>query len=218
MAQSNLLSERDEARALRMMQNQPASAVDLQALLAKVAARAVQAVAKDPKVTKRLEGARSRVVGSDLSVSGTDLKGEKPAAGKKTASPVAEVGIYDYDRNVLVVTTVDLRRGTVAGIEERSGIQPLLTAEELAEAKQIVLSDPKFQSLKKRSGLEVVAFPARAAFDPSHPAYGHRCFSLYFWTSGRQPKRVAEAVVDLSAQQLYPWSEAGSAGMQDERS
>jgi len=190
------------------MQNQPASAGHLRVLLDTVAARAVKAASKDAKVTKRLEGTRFRVIGSDLSLAGTSIKGEKPSAGKKPASGSAEVGIYDYDHNVLVVATVDLGSGAVAEIEERPGVQPPLTPDELEEAKQLVLSDSRFQSLKKRSGLEVIAFPARAAFDPSHPAFGHRCFSVYLWTSGRQPKRVGEAVVDMSTRQLHPWSEA----------
>lgn len=212
MAQSALLSERDEARALKQMQNQPSSAGQLQALLERTAAKTVQMVSKDPKVKRRLEGSRFRVVGSDLGVAMTGLKEDKPkdekrAAAKEAASGLAEVGIYDYDRNVLVVATVDLRGGAVVDVSERTGVQPPLTPEELEEARQLVLSDEGFRSLKKRSGLEVIAFPARAAFNQSHPAYGHRAFSVYFWTSGKRPQRVAEAVVDLSARRVYPWSE-----------
>ncbi len=197
MEQRTFLSEREELRALWLAQHQPKSAQALQELFAKVEARAAEVVLKDPKVAERLKGVRFRVVGSGL-------RDEKPAAEKKSARRLGEGGIYDYDRNVLVVPIVDLRKGVVVGLEERSGLQPPLATEEVEQAKKIVLSDPRFQSLKKRSGLQVVAFPARAAFSESHPYYGHRCFTLYFWSGGKQPKKAAEAVVDLSTQQLLP--------------
>jgi len=210
MAKSDPLSERGKAKILRHLQNQPASLGDLQSSLGEVAERAVQTASTDPKVVKRLEGSRFRVMGSDLSVTGADIKGEKPAPGEAALS-VAEVGIYDYDRNVLLVATVDLGSGTVAGIEERAGVQPPLTSDELEEAKDLLLAEARFRSLKKRSRLEVIAFPSRAAFDPSHPAFGHRCFSVYLWTGGKRPTRVGEAVLDMSTRKLYPWTEASPA-------
>src|SRR5262249_22007882 len=45
-------------------------------------------------------------------------------------------------RNVLVVPVVALRTGQVVTIDERRGIQPSLTPEEVMEAKNIALSDP----------------------------------------------------------------------------
>src|SRR5262249_15322556 len=160
----------------------------------KVKARVIDAVLKDPQVAERLAGTRYRVVGADM-------REEKPSGDTKTARRLGEVGVYDYDRDVLVVPVVALRTGQVVTIEERRGIQPSLTPEEVAEATKIALSDPTFRSLTRYRQLDIVTFPARAAFADSHPAFGHRCFALYFWTRSKPPKRLAAAMVDLSAQQ-----------------
>lgn len=212
MAQNSLLSEREEATALRHMKNQPASAEQLKALLDKVTARAAQAASKDDKVMKRLEGHRSRVLGAELAAPGEDQKEEEPDEAKRHGIRSARVGTYDYDRDVLVLATVDLRDGSVTHVAELKGVQPPITPEELEEAKQLVLSDPAFQHLKRRTALEATGFPSRAASDPSHPAYGHRAFEIFLWTGGKQPKRVGEAVVDLSAGRVHPWAEQGPNG------
>jgi hypothetical protein len=210
MEQREPLSEREEARGLLLAKRQPESAQELQELIEKVTSRAIPVVLKDPKVAKRLEGIRFRVVSADL-------REDKPGEGREKTSRLGEIGIYDYDHNMLVIPVVDLRKGVVVSVEERRGLQPPLTLEEVEEAKKIVLSDPQFRSLKKRSRLEIIAFPARAAFTESHPCYGHRCFVLYFWAGGKQPKRVAEAVVDLSAQQLIPKDAEEPSVTQEER-
>jgi len=207
MAQNSLLNEREEATALRHMKNQPASAEKLKALLDKVTVRAAQAASKDDKVTKRLEGRRSRVLGTDLAAPGEDQKADEPDETKRHGIRSARVGIYDYDRDVLVLATVDLRDASVAHVAELKGVQPPITPEELEEAKQLVLSDPAFQHLKRRTAMETTAFPSRTASVPTHPAQGHRTFDLFFWTGGKQPKRVGEAIVDLSAGRVYPWTE-----------
>lgn len=194
MSQDKLLSEREELRGLRLAQKHPESAPALQELIEKVKARAVEVVLKDLRVAERLKGVRFQVVGGDL-------REEKPRPGE-TSRRLGEVGIYDYTHNLLVVAILDLRAGTVIGIEERSGLQPSLTAEEIEEAKRIILSNPQFRSLKRNAEVEIVAFPARAAFTESHPSYGHRCFTLNFWRGGKQPRKAAVAVVDLSTKQL----------------
>lgn len=209
MARGKLVSEREVLRAIRLAQKQPEASPALQKLLEKANARIVKAVMRDQKVTRRLEGVRFRVVGADW-------RHDKLADAMPTALRLAEVGIYDYDHNVLVVPVVDIYTSAVVDIEERPGLQPPLTEEEIEEAKAIALADPQFESLKRRRGLAVTAFPARAAFNESHPAYGHRCFRLYFWTSGKRPQQIGQAVVDLSTRQLIPGdeepSEIGEAG------
>lgn len=202
MAQSKLLTESEESRLTVLAQGQPKSAKALQALIEKIKTRTVRAALGDPQVAKRLEGKRSRVVG-------TDFREEKPRDGEKIAPRLAEVGIYDYDDNVLIVSIIDLRKGVVAAIEERREYHPSLAAEEIEEAKNIALAHPEFQSLREYSELEVVAFPARAAVTESHPGFGHRCVTLYFWTGGQQPQRVSQAVVDLSTQTVVPGDAEG---------
>jgi hypothetical protein len=202
MAQDRLLTESEEARLTDLQQGQPESAAALQALIEEIKTRTVRAALDDPQVAERRAGKRSRVVG-------IDLRKEKPRDGGSIEPRLAEVGIYDYDDNVLIVHIIDLREGVVAAIEERRGYQPSIAAEEIEEARNIVLAHPEFQSLKEYSELEVVAFPARAAVTESHPGFGHRCATLYFWTSGEHPERVSQAVVDLSAQEVVPGDAEG---------
>jgi hypothetical protein len=195
VAQAQLLTKREELRAI-ILAGKPKSAPALQELIEKIKGRAVQAALDDLQVKKRLEGVRHAVVGADL-------HDEKPAEGQTLPPRLAEIGVYDYNSNVLVLAILDLRRGGVMNIEERRGLQPLLTAAEEQEAREIVLSDPQFHSLQERSDLQIVSFPERGAFDETDPCYQHRCFRLYFWAGG-EPERVGEAVVDLSERRVIP--------------
>ena len=201
MAKAKLLTESEESRLTVLAQGQPKSARALQALIEKIKNRTARAALDDPQVAERLKGKRYRVVGIDIR--------EEKKEGEKAAPRLGEVGIYDYDDDVLIVPIIDLRRVLVAAIEERRGYHPSLAAEEVQEAKKIALAHRQFQSLKKYSELDVVAVPARAAVTESHPGFGHRCVTLYFWTRGKQPKRVAQAVIDLSTQKVVPGDAEG---------
>jgi hypothetical protein len=186
-----LVSNIEEARGLVLAGKQPQSSKALQSLIEKVRPRVVAAVLADPDVKRRLDGRRFRVVGGDLI-------DEKPPDGARTARRLAEIGIYDYDRNALHIAVVDLRRGTVVRVTERTGAQPPLTEEELAEAKEIALATPKLRSLRKLRGLQIAAVPSRQSFAEASPVRGHRCFALYFWAGGKKPKKVGQVAVDLS--------------------
>jgi Cu2+-containing amine oxidase len=195
MAQAKVLSESEQSKLTVLLQEQPKSTNALQVLIDKIKVRAVQIATDDARVAARVKGKRSRVVGFDFAY-------DKSKDNGKNRTRLAEIGIYDYDDDVLLVPIVDLGKGTVTAIEERRGYHPALTADEIEEAKNIALAQREFQSLKRRSGLEVTAYPARAAAIPSHPGYGHRCVTLYFWSGGKQPQRVSQAVVDLSTRKL----------------
>lgn len=201
MQERGLLTDREESHALRLARSQPESALELQQLIERVSLAAVDAVLNDPHVRERLADARHRVVGADL-------REDKPE-GEDTPSPrLAEVGVYDYDHDALLVAIANLRTGEVVGLEERTGVQPPLSAEELAEAKHIVLQDPEFQSAAQHPDLQAVAFPARAAFSDGHRRYGHRLVTVTLWTGQEQSSKVAEAAVDLSRRELVPVAEA----------
>jgi Cu2+-containing amine oxidase len=202
MVQTKVLSESEESELAVLAQDQPKSTKALQALIDKIKARAVQIVLDDARVAARIRGKRSRVIASDLTEDESKDSGEN-------GTRRAEVGIYDYDDDVMIVPIVDLRRGTVTVIEERKGYHPALAADEIEEAKNFALAQPEFQSLKNHSGLEIAAYPARAAAIPSHQGYGHRCVTLYFWSGGKQSERISQAVVDLSARKLIPGDAEG---------
>jgi hypothetical protein len=198
MAQQKFLTRQDELRGMRLArQREPEAAPRLRKLIETIKARAIPEVLKDAGLAGRLGGRRTRVLGADLKL-------HRPPRGEPVAPRLGKLSVYDYDRNVLLVATVDLREGGVLRIDERKGIQPPLTPEEVEEAKNLVLSDRRFQALKRHPNLEVVATHARAAFDADGPFHGHRCFTLYFWAGGKKPRRIAEADVDLSTGQLLP--------------
>jgi hypothetical protein len=202
MARQKFLTKQEELRGIRLArQSEPEAAPQLREMIESVKARTVPEVLKDAGLARRLKGRRTRVVGSGVKL-------ERPAKGEPITPRLGELAVYDYDRNVLLVATVDLREGGILKIDERRGIQPPLTPEEIEEAKKLVLSDRRFQALKKHSSLEVVASPSCLAFDEGSPFHGHRCFTLYFWTGGKQPRRVAGVGVDLSTQQLFSEDEA----------
>jgi hypothetical protein len=201
MADRQLLSSRDEARALVLAERQPRSTPQLQELIEKVRSRTIAAVLADPRVRERLQQARYRVLGADL-------REEKPTRRGASERRLAEVGLYDYDRNVLLVAIVDLRAGAVERIDEWPGRQPPPTDEEVAEATELLLASEQFASLRRREGVQVVALLARASSADGHRRYGHRVFMLTVWTPGDQPTRLAEAAVDLSTRTLVPVDEA----------
>ena len=199
MAQGSLLSEQEEANLLRLAEQQPESASEFQLLLEVLASRAVEAALRDPQVAARLEGIRHRVVGAEPRLA-------KPREEGGEVERLMEVGVYDYDGDVLVVPIVNMRLGSVIGIEERAGRQPPLTPEEVEEAKGIVSADPQHERLGRDEGLEIAAFPAQFLRE-NHPALGHRFFTLYFWTTGDRPERVGAVNVDLSTRQVVPLEE-----------
>jgi hypothetical protein len=195
MAQTELLSKREESELATLVQDQPRSTQALQALIDKIKAGAIQIALDDARVAARIKGKRSRIIAVDI----TEYKSSKDSG--ENGLRCVEVGIYDYDDDVMVVPIVDLHRSAVTVIEERKGYHPALSAEEIEEARNFALAQPEFQALKNYSELEIAAYPARAAAIPSHQGYGHRCITLYFWSGS---KRVSQAVVDLSARKLIP--------------
>lgn len=202
MPGQTLLSAKEESKVRRLAQ-EPRKAPLLTKLLDRIGSVAVGAALRSKQVSDRLSGTRHEVVGIDLPVF-EPATVKRTAGDEKQTSPMAEVGVYDYDGNVLVVPIVDLRSGTVTRIDERRGLQPPLTRREIAEAKRIVFADARNRALKQRAGLQVASFPVRATFFEGHAFYGRRCFVFYFWTGGKRPRKVGQAVVDLSARQLVP--------------
>lgn len=84
-----LISPREEARALLLARQQPASAARFQVLLEKITARVVAQTLEFPALTKRLARVRSRVLA-------VNLREEKPVTNAVPAPRLAEVGVYDY--------------------------------------------------------------------------------------------------------------------------
>jgi len=145
----------------------------------------VAAALEDRKVQRRLAETRYRVIGVDYAE-------EKPSGSAREP----EVGFYDYDRDVLVVAVVAPRTGAVMRLEERKGLQPAPSHEEVERARELALSDPKLARLRRRRDLRVSALPAEAPHDL------HRRVHVYFASGGRRAQPLGDAVVDLSADRI----------------
>src|SRR5688572_18033704 len=101
MAKRPLVSRREQAQVLKLAEGQPKSTPALQALIETVRSRAIDAVMADSRVRARVAGVRHRVVGADLAF-------EKPTEDGRAERQLANVGVYDYDHDVLLVASVDL--------------------------------------------------------------------------------------------------------------
>jgi len=186
-----LLSKDVEVRALRLLQTKEGPSKGFLEIWTKVRSQTIEFVLNQPATKLRLQDVRYAVVGADLRIDRVALRGKLPPR-------IGEVGIYDYDQNVLLVFAVDLRKGTLLKVEERKGLQPPITDAELQEAKSLALADKAYRKLRKERSLGVNAFIARVSFLHDHPAFTHRVFTLTFWSGGKNAKRVGTAVVDLS--------------------
>jgi hypothetical protein len=194
--EGELIGEREERRALGLAGRQPDSARKLAELAVRLRERLVAAALADRKIGLRLAKTRYRLIGVDYAE-------EKPASPRaREPTRLAEIGFYDYDRDVLVVAVMNLRSGRVVRIDEREGLQPPPSEEEVEHATELALSDPKLEGLRRRRALEVVAFTGRAPHEDGRD--NHRRVHLYFWSGRRRPKQVGDAVVDLSAERVVP--------------
>jgi Cu2+-containing amine oxidase len=191
MMNPKLLDKETELKALRLLRSSVGIPKSYHAIVNKVRKSTIAYVVQHAEVAAKLEGRHFEVVGADL-------KPMRNEGSKKLPQRIGEVGIYDYSTNTLLVQEVDLKKGTLLELHHRKGIQPPLNENELAEAKRIALSHRAYAKHAKEKGLQMVTSPARVSFTPGHPARGHRVFTIYFWSAGKNPKRLAEAVVDLS--------------------
>jgi hypothetical protein len=192
-----LLDRTEEALALRLAGSQPESAAELAELLDRVRARVVDAVLADGLVCERLAGRRYRVLTADY-------REDKAPEGERPAR-MCEIGIYDYDADVLAIAVVDLRAGTVVEVCDRPGVTPPITAEELVEAREIASGAEHIRSLLADDESQIVAFPGPTyTFENRPRSAGHRACVIYAGQLGRE---WASAVVDLTARELVPEDE-----------
>jgi hypothetical protein len=188
------LSDREEARERRLLASQPESSGKLTEFLERLGARAAKAVKEDEQVGGRLGEDRHEVLA-------VDYREDKPEEGA-AARRAAEVAIYDYDRDILVVAALDLYSGEVFEVSEREGAAPPIAAAEFASTVELVGELPGIGDVVRREDADVVAFPAPSyAFDGNPRRARHRGCMLYV-TGPRD--EVLGATVDLSAREVVP--------------
>jgi hypothetical protein len=190
-----LLDKQTEVKALRLLRSAETASKSFRAIFEKVRKNTIDFVTSHPEIKRKLDGKRYQVVGADL-------KPVRHEFTKRLPQRIAEVGIYDYETNTLLVQEVDLKNSSLLEAHYRKGIQPPLNQNELAEVRKLALGHRSYAKLASVKGLQMVTSPARVSFLPGHLAEGHRVFTVYFWSGGKNPKRRAEALVDLSESKL----------------
>jgi hypothetical protein len=194
MAMARWLSDREEAQERRLLASQPESSGELTEFLAGLQARVIEAVMEDAGVRERLGRVRHEVLA-------VDYREDKPS-DTEPASRAAEVAIYDYDHDVLVVAAFDLYTGTVFERYEREGAAPPITPGEFAQARELASELPAIGEALRRDSADAVAFPTPSyAFDANPRRTRHRGCTIYVtaWTG-----EVLAATVDLSAMDVVP--------------
>lgn len=202
-----LVARSDRLSVVRLVQKQEKGRRALDTLVAKLRRHVRDAVAHSPALLERLGGRRHRVLGVELHV-------EEPGKSLLHAIRYAEVSAYDYERDVLVSAITDLASGQVLRVVEHPGAQPPPTREEADEAAALATEGQRELARRWRARQVVAtALPARESSLAGHPCYGHRAFTLYFWTRGPRSRRVAGPVlVDLSRRLVVPPAPPPGAG------
>jgi hypothetical protein len=192
MAEPAVLSAQDWRRLAGLALGRPPTPARVASLVERVRTQSPDRALADANLAARLRDRRHRVIGADLRI-------DKPARPRGQPRLLGEVGIYDYEDDVLLVAFVDTKNGRVVEVQERPGIQLEPTDDEIEEATEIALAADR--SLARRRSLDVVAHPAHIVGIPA-AVRGHRLVQLYFWAGRRRPEQVGEAIVDLSARSV----------------
>jgi hypothetical protein len=186
-----LLSDRERVEALRLAGSQPQSLQEFNQLVAQLKAKVTEIALADGRVRERLNGVRHRVLA-------VDYREEKAARGELVR--LGDVALYDYDRDALLIVTVDGQTGEVVEVREAVGAPPI-TDEERAEALDLAAQASESARAFTRES-RVVAFPTPSyAFDAEPKRYGHRGCTLYV---ALDRGAVAAVTVDLSAREIVP--------------
>jgi hypothetical protein len=187
-------SDQDEAQEQRLLAAQPESSGELSEFLGRLGSRVTEAVMNDDRVRERLSGVRHEILA-------VDYREEKPEEGW-SSSRAAQVGIYDYDRDVLVVAAFDLHSGAVSELDEREGAAPPIASAEFDRARELVGDVPGIGEALRREDSDAVAFPTPSyAFDANPRRARHRGCTLYATAGSGE---VVAATVDLSAMEVVP--------------
>jgi hypothetical protein len=188
-----LISDEEEAEAARLAASQPESARELGELLERIKARVLDTALEEESVRERLAGVRHRVLA-------VDWREDKPS-DNGAATRVAEVAVYDYDHDVLVIAAVALRRGTLTELFEREGAVPPISEEELTDALAIA----REAGSPLQDNITAVAFPVpRYAFESRAERLRHRGCTVYADSGNGETLSVT---VDLSARAVVPEDE-----------
>jgi hypothetical protein len=198
-----LVEQSDRVLLVRFAQKQEKGRRALDRMAAKLRRHVTDAVSRSPALLAHLAGRRHRVLGAELHV-------EEGGKSLLKALQYAEVSVYDYDRDVLVSAITDVRAGKVVRVVEHPSAKPPPTREEADEAAALAAKGQLARRWRARQ-VAATVLPARESTLEDHPCYGHRAFTVYFWTRGPKARRVAGPyLVDLSQQRVVPPDQRGA--------
>jgi hypothetical protein len=165
-------------------------------------------------------GAESGGLGDDDVVLRVERHEDEKDEGADSDTRRADVYVYSYDDDTLILTVVDLATGEVDSTEDLTGAQLPLTQDEGAHALELATADPDFEQLlatryRQATGrdltdpateLEIDPIIFRADNSPSvtGPAAAcgrHRCAQLMIQTTDDLLVNLLP-IVDLSTERL----------------
>lgn len=193
-----VLSQQEERRGIALARRGPRSVPELTDLFDRVRSRVVERVTADDRVRERVTGGRVQLVGADYDE-------EKPDDGDGGSRRLGRVHYYDHDAGTAVRVSVDLRSGAVVGVEERRGVHMRPSADEIEDARSLVLDSELGRQVAGRQ-VNGVAFPGRTV-EEDDPTWAHRRIDLHLWSTDEPPTRVLSAVVDLTDRRVLPFTE-----------
>ncbi|MFC4061341.1 hypothetical protein ACFOWE_23830 [Planomonospora corallina] len=139
---------------------------------------------------------------------------DKAAKGTRRA----DVYIYDYRTDRLVVRTVDLARGEVVAEQAERGVQPPPSRGEEIRAAELLLADPVYGSRVRDAHAKAGGRPLASASDlglralsftpsPRDTEAGacevHRCVRLFVRLPDGSWLDTSRIVIDLSAKKIF---------------
>lgn len=155
---------------------------------------------RDANVLKKLGGkTRFRIV--------TVERHEYPKNAALTSQRAANITAYNYNTDEAISAVVGLGTSDVTNVVTTTGLQPSLSPEELAEARQLATADPSVQAKLSLAGVNAADMDLLMVthlFLKDNETGGscaiHRCVVLFFNT--QDAVLGVAPIVDLSAQRV----------------
>ncbi|WP_157250776.1 hypothetical protein [Nonomuraea typhae] len=125
----------------------------------------------------------------------------------------AEVYLYDYAEDALIVRTVDLEGNKITAESKGKGVQPPPSRREETRAGELLLAHPKLGEGVRRAYAKAAGRELRSVADlglrgliysqPGGPCATHRCVRLFVRLPDGKHLDTSRIVIDLSAKKVH---------------